>query len=177
MTGVSMWACTNLHGDCVEEFSLISHNTHNYLYHYDMDNNRLVPKFTTRNYEDVLAAINVYDLPQPYALRELPYGGGGDDHSTRRVIVDKATLRGCDFEGFITPEGILLNHYDMLMTMSRGYFHLVDFGSEILERIKKIDRTTLTGEQRARLVKLEALIGVGDGDDDCSLLFRGKFIR
>jgi hypothetical protein len=52
---------------------------------------------------------------------------------------------------------------------------LVDFGSYIEPRIKKVDREKLSPESLKKLVKLESMIA--EEDDDCSLLFRGKFIQ
>ncbi|MDR0844579.1 MAG: hypothetical protein LBN71_05100, partial [Tannerella sp.] len=82
---------------------------------------------------------------------------------------------GCRFTGFITPEGIILDQYDLLAKTSRGHFSLVDFGSYIEPRIKKVDREKLSPESLKKLVKLESMIA--EEDDDCSLLFRGKFIQ
>jgi hypothetical protein len=173
----SQSTCTCLHGDCIDLFQLIQHNTGHYLYHYDTEKNRLAPRFTTTGLDDVFYYVFVYELPRHYVVEEAKSTASSEEPVSRKIIVDKATLRGCRFDGFITQEGIVLDHYDLLWTNTRGHFHLVDYGSVIAEKIKKTVRESLTDEQRAKLAHLEALIANEDEDEDCSLLFRGTFIK
>lgn len=91
------------------------------------------------------------------------------------MIIGKHSLKGCHFDGFITPEGIVLDQYDILFNARYGYFGLVDFGSYIEEKIEKVDREALSPKNRKKLERLQQLIEETDPDDDCSLLFYGKF--
>lgn len=117
----------------------------------------------------------IYELPHHFVVEVATSTSGGDDFSTPKLIVDKYTLKGCFFDGFLTPMGVVLDQYDILFNARYGYFGLVDFGSYIDEKIQKVDKESLSSKGRKELEKLQQLIDETDLDDDCSLLFYGKF--
>ena len=120
--------------------------------------------------------IFAYELPYHFVVEAATSTWGGDDFSTPKIIVDKNTLKGCYFDGFITPEGVVLDHYDLLFNARYGYFGVVDFGSYILEKIEKVDKESLSSKRKKELVELQhSLEEVIIEDDDCSILFYGKF--
>lgn len=128
-----------------------------------------------KNMKD-LYSVFIYELPHHYVVEvATSTSGGGDDFSTQKMIIDKYSLKGCYFDGFITPEGIVLDQYDILFNARYGYFGLVDFGSYIEEKIEKVDREALSSKNKKELEKLQRLLKETDSDDDCSLLFYGKF--
>ena len=121
-------------------------------------------------------SIFIYELPHHFVVEvATSTARGGDDFSTPQLIVDKYTLKGCFFDGFLTPMGVVLDQYDILFNARYGYFGLIDFGSYIDEKIQKVDKESLSTEKKKELEKLEQLISETDLDDDCSLLFYGKF--
>ena len=143
-----------------------------YLSHYNKKENKLMPKFRvlTQKY-----GIFIYELPFHYIVEEGmdSYRRGIDQIKANKFIIDKKTLKSCRFSGFITPEGLLLDQYDILFKTHDGYFSLVEQESQILERIQRINRKYLTKEQKERLNKLQYLI---DEDvEDGFLLFMAKF--
>ena len=165
---------TRLQTPNIEFFWLGYRNTSEYLYHYNVEQNRLSPKFQMKNMDE--GSIFIYELPHHFVVEvATSTAGGGDDFSTPQLIVDKHTLKGCFFDGFLTPMGVVLDQYDILFNARYGYFGLVDFGSYIDEKIQKVDKERLSTEEKKELEKLEQLISETDLDDDCSLLFYGKF--
>ena len=165
---------TRLQTSNIEFFSLNGYNNNQYLYHYNMKENRLVPKFRMKNMDEYW--IFVYELPHHFVVEiATSTSDGKDDYSTPKLIVDKHTLKGCFFDGFITPMGVVLDQYDILFNARYGYFGLVDFGSYIDEKIQKVDKESLSVRSKKELEKLQQLIDETDLDDDCNLLFYGKF--
>ena len=75
--------------------------------------------------------------------------------------------------GFVTPEGLLLNQYDLLAKTRNGYFSLVEKESRILERIQKMDKSKLTKEQRKKLEQLYQQLNSDKNDE--TILFMAKF--
>lgn len=165
---------TQLQTPNIEFFWLGDGNTSEFLYHYNAEKNRLIPKFQIKNMEE--ASVFIYELPHHFVVEvATSTSGGGDDFSTPKLIVDKNTLKGCFFDGFLTPMGVVLDQYDILFNARYGYFGLVDFGSYIDEKIQKVDKESLSSKGKKELEKLQQLIDETDLDDDCSLLFYGKF--
>ena len=165
---------TRLQTPNIEFFWLGFRNTNEFLYHYDKTKNRLTPKFKMKNMDD--GTIFIYETPHHFIVEvATSTSGGGDDFSTPKLIVDKHSLKGCFFDGFLTPMGVVLDQYDILFNARYGYFGLVDFGSYIDEKIQKVDKESLSSKGRKELEKLQQLIDETDLDDDCSLLFYGKF--
>ncbi|HBF96183.1 MAG TPA: hypothetical protein DDZ57_04265 [Porphyromonadaceae bacterium] len=165
---------TRLQTPNIEFFSLNGYNNNQYLYHYDVKGNKLVPKFRMKNMDEYW--IFVYELPHHFVVEvATSTSDGKDDYSTPKLIVDKYTLKGCFFDGFLTPMGVVLDQYDILFNARYGYFGLVDFGSYIDEKIQKVDKESLSSKGKKELEKLQQLIDETDLDDDCSLLFYGKF--
>ena len=49
------------------------------------------------------------------------------------------------------------------------------FSSKVSEYIQKIKEESLTSKQKQELQKLKSIIAENDANDECSILFRGKF--
>ncbi len=167
---------TRFHTPNIEFFRVGNRNTNEYLYHYSEQENRLIPRFRMSNMVDQSIAIFIFELPKHFIVEigteTFP---GQDEYHTPKMIIDKRTLKGCHFDGFITPEGILLDQYRILARCYYGYFGLIDFGSNIAEKIEKVDKGSLSSKNSKKLEELQQLIEETDLDDDCSLLFYGKF--
>ena len=165
---------TRLQTSNIEFFSLNGYNTNQYLYHYNVQENRLVPKFRMKNMDEYW--IFIYELPHHFVVEvATSTNDSEDEYFTPKFIIDKYSLKGCFFDGFITPSGISLNQYDILFNARYGYFGLVDFGSYIDKKIQKVDKENLSTKSKKELEKLQQLIDETELDDDCSLLFYGKF--
>ncbi|MFW9613205.1 MAG: hypothetical protein ACMV17_05020, partial [Macellibacteroides fermentans] len=54
-------------------------------------------------------------------------------------------------------------------------FAVLDFSSKVGEYIQKIKVESLTSKQKQELQKLKSIIAENDANDECSILFRGKF--
>ena len=134
-----------------------------------MEERRLIPKLQTRTEE---LGLMIYELPS-YYITEITGDALEADTSTPKVILDKKTLKGSRFDGFVTPDGLLLNHYDLLYKTRNGYFSLVEKESRILERIQKTDKSKLTKEQRKKLEQLYQQLNSDKNDD--TILFMAKF--
>lgn len=163
------------HTDAIETFaevaseSPINRKKTEYLYHLNLEEHRLVPKFQaiTKEIRNL-----VYELPSYYIVESIVHAGKADV-KTPRSIVDKKTLKGARFNGFVTPDGLLLNHYILLSKTHNGYFSLVEKESRILERIQKTDKSKLTKEQRKKLEQLYQQLNSDKNDD--TILFIAKF--
>lgn len=159
----------------IEYFWVGFRNTDEYLYNYSVEENRLIPKFRMKNMNEE-ATIFIFELPRHFIVEVGTHmSPGNDDYFTLKIIIDKKTRKGCHFDGFLTPEGILLDQYRILTTSYQGYFSFVDFGSYIEEKIERIEKDNLSAMQQEELKKLRLLIDETDLDDDCSLLLYGKF--
>ena len=140
-----------------------------FLYHLNQEELRLVPKFQARTKERTNF---IYELPSYYIV-ESTMSDGGADAKTPKCIVDKKTLKGASFNGFVTPEGLLLDQYTLLSKTRNGYFSLVEKESRILKRIQKTDKSKLTKEQRKKLKQLYQKLNSDKNDD--TILFIAKF--
>ena len=140
-----------------------------FLYHLNQEELRLVPKFQARTKERTNF---IYELPSYYIV-ESTMSDGGADAKTPKCIVDKKTLKGASFNGFVTPEGLLLDQYSLLSKTRNGYFSLVEKESRILKRIQKTDKSKLTKEQRKKLKQLYQKLNSDKNDD--TILFIAKF--
>ena len=140
-----------------------------FLYHLNQEERRLVPKFQARTKERTNF---IYELPSYYIV-ESTMSDGGADAKTPKCIVDKKTLKGASFKGFVTPEGLLLDQYSLLSKTRNGYFSLVEKESRILKRIQKTDKSKLTKEQRKKLKQLYQKLNSDKNDD--IILFMAKF--
>lgn len=165
---------TRLQTPNIEFFSLNEYNVDQYLYHYNVEENRLVPKFRMKNMEEHW--IFIYELPRHFVVEVATSTSSGvDGYSTPKIIIEKHSLKGCYFDGFVMSEGIVLDHYDLLFNTYYGYFGLVDFGSNLMDKIEKVNREKLLPKHRQELEKMQQLIEETDLDDDCSLLLYGEF--
>ena len=164
------------HTDAVETFAVVTpsrkYSTRKgteFLYHLNQEERRLVPKFQARTKERTNF---IYELPSYYII-ESTMSDGGADAKTPKCIVDKNTLKGASFNGFVTPEGLLLDQYSLLSKTRNGYFSLVEKESRILKRIQKTDKSKLTKEQRKKLKQLYQKLNSDKNDD--IILFMAKF--
>ena len=164
------------HTDAVETFAAVSpsrkYSTRKgteFLYHLNQEERRLVPKFQARTKERTNF---IYELPSYYIV-ESTMGDGSADAKTPQCIIDKKTLKGARFNGFVTPEGLLLDQYTLLSKTRNGYFSLVEKESRILKRIQKTDKSKLTKEQRKKLEQLYEKLNSDKNDD--TILFMAKF--
>ncbi len=161
---------TGQHTKSIELFREHYKNSNDLLYHYSIDSNKLIPRFKIINMKNDIV---LYELPNQYIVETVHSTGVQNDVISTKIIIDKVSLKGCYFDGFITPSGVLLDQYPMLAYMTNGYFSLVDFGSEIEKRILKVNEKNLSSENREKLDELRKIIE--KEEDDCSLLFVGKF--
>ena len=164
------------HTDAVETFAVVTpsrkYSTRKgteFLYHLNQEERRLVPKFQARTKERTNF---IYELPSYYIV-ESTMSDGGADAKTPKCIVDKKTLKGASFNGFVIPEGLLLDQYSLLSKTRNGYFSLVEKESRILKRIQKTDKSKLTKEQRKKLKQLYQKLNSDKNDD--IILFMAKF--
>ena len=165
------------HTDAMETFAEIgsevpiTRKETEFLYHLNREKRRLVPKFQAKTKEKHNL---VYELPWYYIVESTGHALSADT-KTPKTIVNKKTLKGAHFNGFVTPEGLLLNQYDLLAKTRNGYFSLIEKESRILERIQKKDKTKLTKEQRKKLEQLYQQLNSDKKDD--TILFMAKFKR
>lgn len=163
---------SHFHTEAIETYvnvSIFGKKKKEFQYHWDLEERRLIPKLQTRTEE---LGLMIYELPSHY-ITEITGHALEADTSTPKVILDKKTLKGSRFDGFVTPDGLLLNHYDLLYKTRNGYFSLVEKESRILERIQKTDKSKLTKEQRKKLEQLYQHLNSDKNDD--TILFIAKF--
>jgi len=173
VTSFSESTITRLRTNAVELFRFGFFNQNEFLYHYDIDQNKLVPKFKIDGDEPY---IFIYELPRHFVVEKAQSTRVNDkDIYTPKIIVDKETLRGCYFEGFVTSSGLNLGHYCVLNQMYGPNFAVIDFSSEVNESIKEIKEESLSSLQKEELQKLKSLLPDNEDDDEFSLLFVGKF--
>lgn len=163
------------HTDAIDTYAIVSRSAYSvrketeFLYHLNQKERRLVPKFQAKTKE---ISNFIYELPWYYIVESTVHALSADTQ-TPMTIVNKKTLKGARFNGFVTPEGLLLNQYDLLAKTRNGYFSLVGKESRILERIQKMDKTKLTKEQRKKLEQLYQQLNSDKNDD--TILFMAKF--
>lgn len=163
------------HTDAIETYAVVSPSAYSarketeFLYHLNQEERRLVPKFQAKTKE---ISNFIYELPSYYIVESTGHALNADTQ-TPMTIVNKKTLKGARFNGFVTPEGLLLNQYDLLAKTRNGYFSLVEKESRILERIQKTDKSKLTKEQRKKLEQLYQQLNSDKNDD--TILFMAKF--
>ena len=163
---------SHFHTEAIETYvnvSIFGKKKKEFQYHWDLEERRLIPKLQTRTEE---LGLMIYELPSHY-ITEITGHALEADASIPKVILDKKTLKGSRFDGFVTPDGLLLNHYDLLYKTRNGYFSLVEKESRILERIQKTDKSKLTKEQRKKLEQLYQRLNSDKNDD--TILFIAKF--
>ena len=174
VTSFSESTITRVRSGAIELFNFGWPNGNEYLYHYNSLDNSLVPQFKVKG-DDIDFNI-VHELPHQYVVEKARSNGPGDDNvRTLKYIVDKETLKGCFFDGFETPQGIVYGQYDLLYGMHGSYFTILDFSSEVSESIKEIKEESLSPLQKEELQKLKSLLPDNEDEDECSLLFVGKF--
>ena len=163
------------HTDAIDTYAIVSRSAYSvrketeFLYHLNQKERRLVPKFQAKTKE---ISNFIYELPWYYIVESTVHALSADTQ-TPMTIVNKKTLKGAHFNGFVTPEGLLLNQYDLLAKTRNGYFSLVGKESRILERIQKMDKTKLTKEQRKKMEQLYQQLNSDKKDD--TILFMAKF--
>lgn len=163
---------SHFHTEAIETYvhiSIFGQKKKEFQYHWDLEERRLIPKLQIKTEE---LGLMIYELPS-YYITEITGDALEADTSTPKVILDKKTLKGSRFDGFVTPDGLLLNHYDLLYKTRNGYFSLVEKESRILERIQKTDKSKLTKEQRKKLEQLYQQLNSDKNDD--TILFMAKF--
>lgn len=165
------------HTDAIDTYAIVSPSAYSvrketeFLYHLNQKERRLVPKFQAKTKEK---SNFIYELPWYYIVESTVHALSADTQ-TPMTIVNKKTLKGAHFNGFVTPEGLLLNQYDLLAKTRNGYFSLIEKESRILERIQKTDKSKLTKEQRKKLEQLYQKLNSDKNDD--TILFMAKFKR
>lgn len=163
------------HTDAIDTYAIVSPSAYSvrketeFLYHLNQKERRLVPKFQAKTKK---ISNFIYELPWYYIVESTVHALNADT-KTPKTIVNKKTLKGAHFNGFVTPEGLLLNQYDLLAKTRNGYFSLIEKESRILERIQKTDKTKLTKEQRKKLDQLYQQLNSDKNDD--TILFMAKF--
>ena len=163
------------HTDAMETFAEIgsevpiTRKETEFLYHLNQEERRLVPKFQARTKEITNA---IYELPSYYIVESTMHAGDADT-KTPKCIIDKKTLKGARFNGFVTLEGLLLDQYTFLANTRNGYFSLVEKESRMLKRIQNMDKSKLTKEQRKKLDQLYQQLNSDKNDD--TILFMAKF--
>ena len=163
------------HTDAMETFAEIgsevpiTRKETEFLYHLNQEERRLVPKFQARTKEITNA---IYELPSYYIVESTMHAGDADT-KTPKCIIDKKTLKGARFNGFVTLEGLLLDQYTFLANTRNGYFSLVEKESRMLKRIQNMDKSKLTKEQRKKLEQLYQKLNSDKNDD--TILFMAKF--
>lgn len=164
---------TRFRTDNVELFRFGYKNTNEYLYHYDIVSNRLIPQFKVINADENLS-IMIHELPFYYVIEEAcSVAPDQDELETRKIIVDKKTLKGCIVDGFQLLDDLVYNDYCLFTQMHGAEFAILDMSSIIERRIKKIDKKT------TNILFLEKEISYQkkDQEDECSVVFIGKFKR
>ena len=173
--GYGIMTMSFYHTDAVETFAVVSPSMYSdreeteFLYHLNQEERRLVPKFQAVTKEK---SNFIYELPSYYIVESTMHAGDADA-KTPQCIIDKKTLKGARFNGFVTPEGLLLDQYTLLSKTRNGYFSLVEKESRILKRIQKTDKSKLTKEQRKKLEQLYEKLNSDKNDD--TILFMAKF--
>lgn len=163
------------HTDAMETFAEIgsevpiTRKETDFLYHLNQEERRLIPKFQAKTKE---ISNFIYELPSYYIVESTGHALNADTQ-TPMTIVNKKTLKGARFNGFVTPEGLLLNQHSLLSKTRNGYFSLVEKESRILKRIQKTDKSKLTKEQRKKLEQLYQQLNSDKNDD--TILFMAKF--
>ena len=142
--------------------------------HYDLEGNRLIPKFAIKNLDE---DYTIYEFPEYFVVETLisTYGHSEESIKSKKIIVDKKNLKGCMFEGIRMPSGLLMNYYTSMVYFRDGYFLLNVFGSTLDEQIKKMDRSILSIPEQKNLRDLEYMIH--DGKEDCNIVVIGKLIN
>ncbi len=173
VTSFSESTITHFRTDAIELFRFGVLNGNEFLYHYDIENNRLIPQFRIDGDDQY---IFIHELPNHFVVEKAQSTGTSDnDLFTEKLIVDKKTLRGCYFDGFETASGLILGNYCILNQVYGPNFAVLDFSSKVSEYIQKIKEESLTSTQKQELQKLKSIIAENDANDECSILFRGKF--
>ena len=163
------------HTDAMETFAEIgsevpiTRKETEFLYHLNREKRRLVPKFQAKTKEKRNL---VYELPWYYIVESTVHALSADT-KTPKTIVNKKTLKGADFNGFVIPEGLLLDQFSLLSKTRNGYFSLVEKENRILKRIQKTDKSKLTKEQQKKLEQLYEKLNSDKNDD--TILFMAKF--
>ena len=155
----------------IELFRLGYKNSTECLYHYDIKSNRLVPKFKLVNVNDNLS-IMIHELPLHYIVEDVCFVGPDQDElETRKVLIDKKTLKGCIVDGFQILDNLTYNDYCLFTQMHGREFAILDMSSVVEERVNKMQKKT------ANILSLEKNISEKkkDKNDECSIVFLGKF--
>lgn len=151
--------------DRVSMFLFCNGNSSDFLYEYSLKENKLTPKLRIKNFNDW---IFIYDLPNQYIIETAHIASS--DRKSKKLIIDKLTLRGFILEGIVSPYGLLWNDYGLLGSRSTNTFALHKFASEICVE----SEVELTKEQKATLLNIKNMISSNE-EDDCSFIFYGNF--
>lgn len=151
--------------DHVSVFLFCNGNSSDFLYEYSLKENTLTPKLRVDNFNDW---IFIYDLPNQYIIETAHIAS--PDRKSKKLIIDKQTLRGFILEGIVSPYGLLWNDYGLLGSRSTNTFSLHKFASEICVE----SEVELNKEQKTTLLNIKKMISSNE-EDDCSLIFNGNF--
>lgn len=126
-------AITSCNNNEIAYFHHRENNATDFLYHFIEYPNRLAPRFRIKNAQKCIG-YNIHELSKYFiiVLKERS-NKDGKSHS-RKIILDKKTLKGCAFKNFSSSSNIPLGCGSVF---SDGYFYEYHFLSEIEPSLKK----------------------------------------
>lgn len=150
------YTMTSFRTDHVDFYMQYLGNKDEYFYHYIPEENILSPVFKLQNPGD-FSFVFINELPGQFIISQTKDMGIGNDLTpTTQVIIDKKTLRGFYFTGFELSSGIVFNEYGATTRMLGPYFTILNFGSDIITKIKSVNTSTLSNEQKKELLDLKS---------------------
>ena len=140
------------------------------LYHYQVKENKLIPKFTL-SFQENKTIHDYIELPDYYLTwLYTQVAWGGEMPRFPKILVDKKTLRGC----YVDIKWNMLGNIDgpNKLSFSRGYFTANMEPYKLKEQLEKAlsKPEKLTPEMRQKLKNLNNNIT----DDDNNIIFIGK---
>lgn len=163
----SMAVNSQHHTNAVVLFNSHFDNNNELLYHYVPSENRLVPKLEVNTTK---SNIHICELSNCYIVEETQHEGTSDN--SVKFIVDKRTKKGCKFNAFLTPEGLLLRQYGLMSKSNRGYWFVIKDVKSVEEILRRMDITKLTEKQQKSLETLRVM--TTKGDTGGKILFMAK---
>lgn len=162
---------TNMRTNHIELFRAGYKNTHEYLYHYDIENNRLIPQFRLTNADENISVL-IHELPLHYLIeRTTSTNPVQDEYVTPKILVDKKTLKGCFVDGYEILDGLVYNDFCIFSMMRGKDFGIFDLSGVVESRLarskQETDYISTFKKQMAALKE--------SPEDECSVVFVGKF--
>lgn len=159
---------------CMQEIAYFHHRVNNgtdFLYHFLENGNRLAPKFRMKNAKDSIC-YSVYELPKYFILEVDKITAENENLSYQKIILDKKTLRGCSFDGFLSNFGVMFGNRNsvLLNTLFDGYFSEYYFLSEMKLLWSKSSIESLYDFCETNL----SMDSLKNNNNDCLFLFMGK---